>query len=194
MQVTLSALLLWCTLEWYSCCEVVRIFAGTDKIPVLSVSWTLVTILTKWTKEEVWIVMYFSCAKRMSVWEATVSTERLVKQDPWHGSMWTSWTLVTWRFLITFPIVLIWHHWISTHSPKLRSVFQSLHFQTDGDVRVEFRHWLCLQDHHCTTRALTDIPLWQVSQQVWQLLHSILHMMFLYRTVVLLTVNYLYYK
>jgi len=57
------------------------------------------------------------------------------------------------------PVVLIWHRWISTHSPKLRSAFQSLHFQTDGDVRVEFRHWLCLQDHHCTTRALTDILL-----------------------------------
>lgn len=78
MQVTLSVLLLWCTLEWYSCCEVVRIFAGTDNIPMLSVSWTLVTVLTKWTKEELWIVMYFSCAKCMSVWEATVSTERLL--------------------------------------------------------------------------------------------------------------------
>lgn len=61
--------------------------------------------------------------------------------------VWTSWTLGAWRFLITFPIVLIWDHWISTHSPKLRSAFQSLHFQTDGDVRVEFRHWLCLQYH-----------------------------------------------
>ena len=80
MRVTLSALVLWCTLEWYSCCEVVRIFAGTGNIPMFHINWTMVTILTKWAKEEVRTVMYFSCAKCMSVWETTVSTERLLSR------------------------------------------------------------------------------------------------------------------
>lgn len=135
--------------------------------------------------------VFFLCIMHECVGSHCEYWETIVKQNPWHGSMWTSWTLSAWRFLITFPIVLIWHYWISTYSPKLRSAFQGEHCQTDGDVRVEFRHWLCLQDHHCTTRSLTDILLWQVSQQMWLLSHSILHM-FLYRTCVLLTVNDIY--
>jgi hypothetical protein len=137
--------------------------------------------------------VFFLCKMHECVGSHCEYWETIVKQNPSHGIVWTSWTLGAWRFLITFPVALIWHHWISTHSPKLRTAFQSLHFQANGDVRVEFRCWLCLHDHHWTTRALTDVPLWQVSQQVWRLLHSILNV-FLYRTHMLLIVNYLYYK